>query len=90
MTRDAALIAAREEARKHRLAMIVCNDPIGNAEEDAEGEGPWGYCPRSAADLLFRYRITAENVYIDADGFEYTEAELREWGKAAGCNGMFN
>lgn len=49
MSKEKALLAAKYIARKHQTRMAVVNAPIENAEDD----GPWGYCPEQAVKVLF-------------------------------------
>ena len=55
MKLNECLEGAIDEALKHSMQMVVCEDPIGNVEDDSAGRGPFGYCPFGAEELLFKY-----------------------------------
>jgi hypothetical protein len=52
MNLQTAIERAQHEATLNNLVMAVVNAPIENADQ-AE---PYGYCPMSAVDMLFRHR----------------------------------
>jgi hypothetical protein len=89
MNKENAIEAARAEAMKNRVNMVVVNDPIANAEE-AE---PYGYAPRAAVDVLFRHRVKADDYFIEWYGhgenpfFEYSAADMASWMRDAAGKG---
>ena len=80
MNKENAVNAARVAAIENRVRMVVVNDPIANAEDEA---GPWGYAPYAAVDVLFAHRVIADDYYFEVDGYGYSASELGEWIKVA-------
>lgn len=53
MTKEQATIEARKIVESNGIPILLYSDPIGNAEDF---EGPWGFCPPAAAEMLAKYR----------------------------------